>query len=157
MSAHLPGNSVTPASDESRQLETPSGQNRFVTPPGARLLLRIDAAFEAVLGLLLVLSPATGLYDALSLPNPATQPVVVICGLLLLPLLPILWLASRAPRRQLLVTLATIHGAGAVIFALWVLAANSGFRPAGAAFTLAVAAMLAILALLQGRAASVVA
>jgi hypothetical protein len=116
-----------------------------------RLLLRVDGVFETVLGALLVLSPATGLLSALNLPNPATETVVVVFGLLLLPLLPILWLASRAPQRRLVLMLAVANGAGALILAVWVLVWNGAFDPTGAAFVLGVAGILAILAALEAR------
>lgn len=115
----------------------------------SRLLLRLDGAFEGVLGLCLVLSPVTGLYSSLQLPAPETQPVVVIVGLLLLPLLPILWKSARVPRRQFVLALAAANGAGAAAFVLWVLIWHNAFQPAGAVFVLTVATILAILAALQ--------
>ena len=117
----------------------------------SRLLLRVDGVFETVLGALLVLSPATGLFSALNLPNPATEPVVVVFGLLLLPMLPVLWLASRAPQRQFVLLLAMANGAGALVLAVWMLEWNGAFDPAGAAFVLGVAGILAILAALEAR------
>lgn len=120
-----------------------------------RLLLRVDGAFEALLGALLLLSPLTGLYDALELPGPASRPVVVVVGLLLLPLLPLLWRESRAPRQQLLLMVATANGATALLFAMWVLLWNGTFNRAGASFVLLAAAILAVLATLQTREALV--
>jgi hypothetical protein len=117
----------------------------------------MDGGFEAALGVLLILSPATRLYTALSLPDPATQPVVVVVGLLLVPLLPVLWLASRAPRRRMLLALAGANGAGALVVLLWVLIWHAAFHPAGAVFVSVVAAFLILLAVLQARAASAVA
>lgn len=117
--------------------------------PNARLLLRLDGVFEGLLGAILVVSPFVGLYDALALPEPASRPVVLIVGLLLLPLLPVLWRASHAPRRSFVRALAIANGAGAALFALWVLVWNAAFQPAGAIFTLVVAAILAVLAILQ--------
>jgi hypothetical protein len=119
----------------------------------ARLMLRLDGGFEAVLGLCLALSPVLGLSSALQLPAPATEPVVVLVGLLLLPLLPILWTFSRAPRRRLVLALAAANGAGAVLSALWVFLWHSAFHPAGVLFVLAIASILAILAALQARTA----
>jgi hypothetical protein len=117
----------------------------------ARLLLRVDGVFEAVLGLVLLASPITGLYAALALPSPAVKPVVVGLGILLVPLLPVLWLQSRDPRRQQVLGLATGNGLGALVFALWVLLWNRDFNTAGAAFVLTVAGILAVLAALQAR------
>jgi hypothetical protein len=118
----------------------------------ASLLLRLDGVFEAVLGILLILSPFIGLYDVLDLPAPAVQPVIVIVGLLLLSALPILWRASSAPWREFVRALALANGMSALIFVLWVLLWNRSFHPVGAAFLLIVAGMLAILAALQARA-----
>jgi hypothetical protein len=119
----------------------------------ARLLLRIDGVFEALLGALLIISPATGLYGTLNLPTPASKPLLIGFGLLLLPLLPILWFVSRAPRRQQMLALAGANGAGSLVFALWVLLWNGAFNPAGATLVFVVAIILALLAALQARAA----
>jgi hypothetical protein len=142
-------------------------RSRSAPRPDARLLLRLDGIFEGALGLLLLLSPATGLYTALALPGPASRPVVVAIGVLLLPLLPILWRAARAPQRAFVLALAGANGAGALLFVLWVVldragfpaagagfpAAGAGFPAAGAGFLLGVAAILAALAALEARAA----
>lgn len=136
------------------QTQSPFGAT--LTPahlPGARLLLRGDALFEGVLGAALATSPVTGLYDLLHLPAPASRPVVVVCGLLLVPLLPLLWRGARAPKRRLLLLLATANGASALVFALWVLIWHGDFHTIGAIFVLVVAGMLAILAALQARTA----
>jgi hypothetical protein len=49
--------------------------------------------------------------------------------------------------------LAGANGAGSLLFALWVLLWNGAFNPAGATLVLAVASILALLAVLQARAA----
>jgi hypothetical protein len=115
----------------------------------ARLLIRLDGAFEAVLGVLLAVSPVTGFYGALDLPNPATKPIVVVFGLLLVPLLPVLWLISMNPERRQVCALAVANGVGALVFAGWILAWNGAFTPPGAVFVLCVAVFLAILGGLQ--------
>ena len=147
------GNTAPPTAGGTLESETTGDPSQAGALPGMRLLLRIDGGFEAVLGILLVLSPATGLFTVLNLPNPASRPVVVVFGLLLLPLLPVLWLASRSPRRWFVLALATANGAGALMFVLWILVSHGAFQPAGAAFVLVLATMLAILAGLQARAA----
>jgi O-antigen/teichoic acid export membrane protein len=146
---------LSSASAESTQSNPPHHDNGSSTVPGARLLLRADGLFEGMLGLLLISSPLTGLAGALDLPDPARTPVLVALGVLLLPVLPILWTASRAPGRQLIFTLAVANGAGSLIFTLWVLIWHATFHPAGAAFVLVVAAILAILTALQARAARI--
>jgi len=153
MSTRPPSHSASPTSNRSQRLQTTGHPDRAGTLPSARLLLRVDGGFEAVLGVVLILSPATGLYRALNLPNPATKPVLIVCGLLLLPLFPILWRVARAPQRHFVLALAAANGVAALLFALWVLVENKVFYPAGAAFVLAVAGVLALLAALQARAA----
>jgi hypothetical protein len=159
MSTHRPHNAAAPTSGGLPTQPTPPTQQtpdllaRAGAFPRAPLLLRVDGGFEALLGVLLLLSPATGLYSALDLPHPATQPVVVIVGLLLVPLLPALWLASRAPRRPMMLVLAGANGAGALVLLLWVLIWHVAFHPVGAAFVAVVAGILAVLAMLQTRAA----
>lgn len=153
MDTRSPSTLSSPTSAKSQHSDPPRSSYGTRTVSDARLLLRADGLFEAVLGLLLITSPLTGLSGALDLPDPTRTPVLVAFGVLLLPVLPILWAASRAPRRQLVLTLAAANGAGAIIFALWVLIWHGAFHPAGAAFVLSVAAILAPLAALQARVA----
>jgi hypothetical protein len=122
-------------------------------PSGARVLLRIDGVFEAVLGVFLIGSAVGGGWPALELPVPATRPVMVGVGLLLLPVLPVLWLASRAPRPRMVRLLAAANGVGALLFGLWVVVWHGAFNPAGTALILSVAGILATLAALQARGA----
>lgn len=117
----------------------------------ARLILRIDGLFEGVLGVLLVLSPITGLASDLALPDPATTPVLVGLGALLLLVCAVLWIASRHPRPQFLRMLAIANGAGCLLFAGWVTIWHASFNHLGALFVLTVAAILGILAVVQAR------
>src|SRR5262249_13545104 len=110
MSTRPPSHSVMATPGGSQKPEMTPNLARARMRLSTRLLLRVDGGFEAVLGTLLVLSPATGLYTALELPTPATTAVVIALGLLLLPLFPILWLAARAPQRWFVQTLATANG-----------------------------------------------
>jgi hypothetical protein len=121
----------------------------------ARLVLRIDALFEGVLGAALATSPLTGLYGALRLPAPALEPVVIAVGILLLPLLPLLWRVGRAPRSSFVRALAAANGVTALVFALWVLIGHSAFHATGAVFVLVVAGVLATLSVAQARLAMV--
>jgi hypothetical protein len=122
----------------------------------ARLVLRVDALFEGLLGLALLTSPLTGLYGALQLPAPAFEPVVIVVGILLLPLLPLLWWWAHSPRRPILRLLAAANGVTTLIFALWVLICHNAFTAAGALFVLIVAGLLAALATLGARLAVIV-
>lgn len=152
MSRRSPSDSTVSAKS-ARRLAQPSGQAE--TTPNVSLLLRLDGVFEGLFGALLIVSPFVGLYDALALPGPASRPAVVVVGLALLTLLPVLWRASRTPQRGFVRALAIANGAGALLFSLWVLVWNATFHPAGAIFTLVVAGILAVLAILQARAAFV--
>ena len=134
----------------------PSVRSASIASMGsARLVLRIDALFEGVLGAALATSPLTGLYSALHLPAPAVEPVVIAVGILLLPLLPLLWRAGRAARGQFLRALAAANGVTALVFALWVLIGHGAFHAAGAVFVLVVAGVLATLSVAQARLAPV--
>lgn len=145
--------SGTASSSGTAEDGVPHGRSRAAWLPSARLLLRIDGVFEGVLGVLLILSPATGLYAALALPAPALRPVVVVVGVLLLPLLPILWRLSRAPQWRPLLALAGANSAGALALLVWVVFWHTAFHPAGTAFVLVVAAILFALDILQSATA----
>jgi hypothetical protein len=157
MSARPPTGSTPSPSLAPRNSETRLDPERAAISPIAPLLLRVDGVFEAVLGVLLASSTLTGLYEVLDLPDPATRLVVVGFGLLLLPLLPILWRDSRSTQRRSVLALAGANGVGAIILALWVLIWHGAFHPAGATFVLAVAGILGVLSVLQARAALVTA
>lgn len=123
----------------------------------ARTLLRLDGTFEIALGLLLATSPLTGFHAARNLPAPATTPLVVGFGVLLVPVGIALWGASRGrgPGRSAIQGLALVNGAGAAIFALWVLLARASFPRDAATMVLLTAVVLAILAVLQARLARI--
>jgi len=136
---------------------SPSGRPSPTASAGrARLVIRIDALFEGVLGAALATSLLTGLYSVLHLPAPAVEPIVIAVGILLLPLLPLLWRAGRAPRAPFLRTLAAANGVTALVVALWVLIWHSAFTAVGAVFVLAVAGVLATLSVAQARLTMVV-
>jgi hypothetical protein len=151
MRSRLPDHSTSAASDA--PVATPDELGRAYESRRARFLLRIDGVLEGVLGALLILSPVIGHYAALSLPAPASQPILVVVGVLLLPLLPLLWRASHAPQWRPLFALAGANGAGALIFAGWVLFWHAAFHPAGATVVLLVAAILFVLDMLQSTTA----
>jgi hypothetical protein len=148
-SQHMPA----PSDSGSMRSKRPPELRTAATLARMRASVRIDGIFETVLGAVLATSPATGLFTAMHLPNPATKAVVVIFGLLLLPLLPILWMASRNPQRGFVLTIAAANGMSALVLALWTIVWSGAFHPAGATCVLGVAGVLAILAALQARAA----
>jgi hypothetical protein len=120
-----------------------------------RSLLGIDAAFELALALLLLVIGLTGRSGELGLPTPAGDPLVVVFGLFLLPVGAGLWMAARAkeaPPRFFVLGLAAANGLGVVVFVAWLLLAAGSFGAAGALLTGGVAAVLALLAVLEWRA-----
>lgn len=151
MNARPPSSSpTTTPSNANGPRRSPAG---IAAPPSAQVLLRVDGVFEGVVGFVLILSPATGLASALALPARVATPIAIVVGLLLLALFPALWLLARSAQPRLVRALAMANGAGAVTLSLWVLIWHGAFRPAGAAFVLCVAVILATLAVLQSLAA----
>jgi hypothetical protein len=113
--------------------------------------LRADGAFEAVLGLVLVTGPATGLLDSLDLP--AADGLVVALGALLLPLAILLWVwaARPDPLEGPVWALAAVNAVTGIGLTAWILV-RAGDTPAGGvALVLVVAAVLLGLALVQYR------
>ena len=107
------------------------------------MLVRIDAAFEAALGIALLLCAATGALDGSDFPRPVGTVVLVIAGVALLVLAVLIW-SGRVGLRALAACNAASAVAGIVC-----LAAVSGFSSAGAAVVGVTVAVLAGLAAAQ--------
>jgi len=107
------------------------------------MLVRIDAAFEAVLGIALLLGAATGALDGSDFPRPVGTLVLVIAGLALVVLAALIW-SGRVSLRVLVVGNAVSAVAGIV----W-LAAVSGFSTVGTIVVAVTVAGLAGLAAAQ--------
>ena len=107
------------------------------------MLVRIDAAFEAVLGIALLLGAATGALDGSDFPRPVGTLVLVIAGLALVVLAALIW-SGRVSLRVLVVGNAVSAVAGIV----W-LGAFSGFSTAGTIVVAVTVAGLAGLAAAQ--------
>ena len=116
-----------------------------------RRTLRADSAFEAVLGLLLVTGPATGLLESLDLP--AADGLVVAFGAALLPLAVVLWVwaAGDRPLAGPIWVLAAVNGVTGAALGLWMLVAGDDAANGGLVFVIAVAAILLVLAVVQLR------
>jgi hypothetical protein len=110
------------------------------------LIVRADAAFEALLGVVLIVAGATGALDAADFPHPVGRPLIVATGVVLLPLAFVIW--RLPPRAETLHALALGNIATALLGAIW-LALASGFSAQGAAVTGATVAILACLSLAQ--------
>jgi hypothetical protein len=89
------------------------------------MLVRIDAVFEAALGIALLVSAATGALDGSDFPRPVGTVVLVIVGVALLLLAVLIW-SGRVSLRALVMC----NAASALAGIVW-LAAVSGFSTAG--------------------------
>jgi hypothetical protein len=107
------------------------------------MLVKIDAAFEAVLGIALLLCAVTGALDGSDFPRPVGTVLVLIAGLALVVLAALIW-TGRVSLRVLVVGNAVSAVAGIV----W-LAAVSGFSTAGTIVVAVTVAGLAGLAAAQ--------
>jgi drug/metabolite transporter (DMT)-like permease len=117
----------------------------------ARVVM-LDAAFEAVLGTVLVLGVVFGSIDDRDFPDPGTDLVLGVFGLTLIGVA--VGLASLVSRELVTDTvlrgLAAGNAAFAVLIALWALMAD-GWTDAGRAVAWTTTAMLLLLALMQFR------
>jgi hypothetical protein len=107
------------------------------------MLVRIDAAFEAVLGIALLLCAATGALDESDFPRPVGTLVLVAAGLALLVLGALIWSGRVGVR-----ALAIGNGVSAIAGLLWLVLAD-GWSTAGAAVVAITVAGLAVLAAAQ--------
>ncbi|GEM_PF-6717338 len=110
-------------------------------------LLRLDGGIEAVIGLILVTSPISGIFQALRLPQPASRPMVVVVGIMLILLLPLFWwLSSRTLPDMRLIAVGNL--VSAAVLAGWILTTGHS-NTTGHLFVLAVSGALVILGMMQ--------
>jgi hypothetical protein len=107
------------------------------------MLVRLDALFEGVLGILLLLVVAASVLDGSDFPHPVGTAVLLIAGLLLLALCGLIW-SGRLGLRALAIGNAVSALAGFV----WLIVAD-GWSAAGAVLVGATVAGLAVLAAAQ--------
>ncbi|HEY7017428.1 MAG TPA: hypothetical protein VH297_03085 [Gaiellaceae bacterium] len=107
------------------------------------MLVRLDAVFEGLLGVVLLLAAATGVLDSSDFPSPVGTVVLLLAGWALLTLCGLIW-SGRIGLREL----ALGNAAGAVAGAAWLLLAD-GWSAAGAALVGVTVAVLAVLAAVQ--------
>ena len=107
------------------------------------MLIRLDALFEGVLGIVLLLLTATGVLDGSDFPYPVGTVVLLIAGWALLTLCGLIW-SGHIGLRELAIGNALAAVAGLV----WLLAAD-GWSVAGAAVVGVTVAVLAVLAAAQ--------
>ena len=106
-------------------------------------LVQVDALFEGVLGLVVLLCVATGALDSSDFPYPVGTVVLLLAGWALLTLCGLIW-AGWIGLRELAIGNAVAAAAGLV----WLLAAD-GWSAAGATVVGITVAVLAVLAAAQ--------
>ena len=115
-------------------------------------VVMLDAAFETVLGTVLVLGVFLGHISHRDFPNPASDAVIAIFGLGLIGLAVALAqvVARDAVTDVFLRALAATNAGFAVLMLAWILIAD-GFRSGGQAIVWVIVAGLLLLALMQIR------
>jgi hypothetical protein len=107
------------------------------------MLTRIDALFEGVLGVTLLLAVATGALDASDFPAPVGTVVLLLAGWALLTLCGLIWSGKIGLRE-----LAVGNAVAAVAGLIWLIVAE-GWSTAGAVTVALTVAVLAVLAAAQ--------
>jgi len=107
------------------------------------VLTKVDALFEAVLGLVLVVCAAAGVLDGSDFPRPVGPAVLVVVGIALVVLGAVIWIGLIP-----LGALAAGNAVAALAGIVWLVAA-SGFSAAGTTFLAVTVAGLACLAAAQ--------
>jgi hypothetical protein len=107
------------------------------------MLVKLDALFEGVLGVLLLLVAAAGILDGSDFPAPVGTVVLLLAGWALLTLCGLIWSG-----RVGLGALALGNGISALVGLVWLVAAE-GWSAAGAAVVGVIVAALAGLAAAQ--------
>ena len=107
------------------------------------MLVKVDALFEGVLGVVLLLTAAVGALDGSDFPHPVGTVVLLLAGWALLMLCGLIWSGRIGIR-----ALALGNGVSALVGLAWLVAAD-GWSTAGAALVGVMVAALAVLAAAQ--------
>jgi len=107
------------------------------------MLVKVDALFEGVLGLALLLAVATSALDESDFPSPVGKVILLLAGWALLTLCGLIW-SGKIGLRELAVGNAVSALAGLV----WLILAD-GWSTAGAVTVGLIVAVLAVLAVAQ--------
>jgi hypothetical protein len=107
------------------------------------MLLKLDALFEGVLGVVLLVTAAVGVLDGSDFPHPVGTVALLLAGWALLVLCGLIWTGRIGLR-----ALALGNGLAALLGLIWLLAAE-GWSGAGTALVAVTAAALAVLATAQ--------
>ena len=121
-----------------------------------RAVLRADAIFDLVVGVLLLSATWDGLFSALDLPHTEPELWMQVAGGLLVTFGYLLWIAPREPHlaHAVLGAAAFANGLAAVLLPLWILFGELDVGALGTALLVAVSALLAFFAIVQGYLAS---
>ena len=122
----------------------------------ARLVLRADAVLDLALGLVLLLATWDGLYAALDLPHAEPGFFAQLAGGLLVAFSYLLWIAPRDVRlsRAVSAAAAVANAAGVLLIAAWLALGELHVEGLGTVLLAAIAVVLALFAVLEGRIAS---
>jgi hypothetical protein len=107
------------------------------------MLVRLDALFEGVLGIVLLLGAATGVLDGSDFPRPVGTVLLLIAGWTLLILCGLIW-SGRVGLRALAIG----NAVAALVGLVWLIVAD-GWSTAGASLVGVTVAVLAVLAAAQ--------
>ena len=119
-------------------------------------ILRADAIFDLAVGLLLLLSPWKGLFDALDLPHAEPELFVQVAGGLLVAFAYLLWLGPRDEALAQVVSApaAVANTAGAVVLAGWLLVGDLDTGALGTTLLTLTTVLLVFFAVAEARIAS---
>jgi hypothetical protein len=116
-----------------------------------RLLLRLDAVFDFILGLLLLTATWSDLYDTLDLPQAEPEMFTQLAGGLLVAYAYLLWMAplNRFFATQISLATGAANAVGVVLLAIWLSSGDLEVGDLGGILLNVVSAILAVLAALQ--------
>jgi hypothetical protein len=107
------------------------------------MLVKLDALFEGVLGIVLLVTAATGALDGSDFPSPVGTAFLLVVGWALLVLCGLIWIGRVGKG-----ALALGNGVSALLGVAWLVAAD-GWSSAGVALVVATIVVLAVLAAAQ--------
>jgi hypothetical protein len=116
-----------------------------------RLVLRVDAVFDFILGILLLTATWSDLYDTLDLPQAEPEVFTQLAGGLLIAYAYLLWMAplNRFFASQMSLATGVANAVGVVLLAIWLSSGDLNIGDLGSILLNVVSAILAVLAALQ--------
>lgn len=113
------------------------------------LIIALDGVFELVLGVLLITAAAASPSDALVMAGPASRPIIIGFGVLLLPAGVVLLAVWRRLSTLMLRGLAVVNAASGLVIGAWLMTSWAGFSQLGRALAGVTAAGLIVLAIAE--------